>query len=55
MLLLLVSATGFALHRDGAVSDIALRKIRSRHIRSVALLKFNIEKQTPNRLGFGGE
>lgn len=73
MLLLLVSATGFALLllRDtrfmalwlaihlGAVMALFLTlpygKFAHGVFRSAALLKFNIEKRMPNRLGVGGE
>jgi citrate/tricarballylate utilization protein len=73
MLLLLVSATGFALLllRDtrfmalwlaihlGTVMALFLTlpygKFAHGIFRSAALLKFNIEKRMPNRLGLGGE
>jgi citrate/tricarballylate utilization protein len=73
MLLLLVSATGFALLllRDtrfmalwlaihlGAVMALFLTlpygKFAHGIFRSAALLKFNVEKRMPNRLGLGGE
>lgn len=73
MLLLLVSATGFALLllRDtrfmalwlaihlGTVMALFLTlpygKFAHGIFRSAALLKFNVEKRMPNRLGLGGE
>lgn len=73
MLLLLVSATGFALLvlRDtsfmalwlaihlGTVMSLFLTlpygKFAHGIFRSAALLKFNIEKRMPNRLGLGGD